>query len=479
MGRVGRRALGWVWPQTLSGRVVVILVTGVLAAQALTGTIWWDMRRGQLLDLPMRVVAARAADSLLLLTALAPGNRAEAARTLSSDHYQITVLSEAQARAEPDDGEPHRTANRILAAVISDRIGSRPTVRLLTAELRGDDGRDDSTYAVLTARQPVAFLSMLIPLGEGQWMKVDASEGEAGYRVSPMHALADYVLRIYVLRIAVVVVVALLAVRLAMRPLQRMARAADALGRDLHSPPLPVEGPREVRQAVLAFNIMQRRIAAGVEERTRFLAAVSHDLRSPITRMRLRVEMLDSPELREKFRADLQEMESMVTATLDVLRGVEGQGEQQRVDVNAMLEALVQDLHEAGHPLIPIQGRAQPCLAYAQSLRRCLQNLMENALRYGREARVQVEDASDAVRITVLDAGPGIPDQHLDQVTEPFYRVEGSRNAGSGGFGLGLSIADTVARAHGGSLTLRNRPEGGLAATVTLPRRCGAAPERC
>lgn len=160
----------------------------------------------------------------------------------------------------------------------------------------------------------------------------------------------------------------------------------------------------------------------------------------------------------------------MVTATLDVLRGAEGQGEQQRIDVNAMLEALVQDLHETGQPLIPVTGRARPCIGYAQSLRRCVQNLLENALRYGGDAQVLVEDALDRVRITVMDSGPGIPEPHLKQVTEPFYRVEGSRNAGSGGFGLGLSIADTVARAHGGSLTLRNRPEGGLAVMVELPR---------
>ncbi len=470
--RLGRA----LWPQTLTGRIVAILVAGMLAAQALTGTIWWDMRRGQLLEVPLRVVAARAADSLLLLSSLPPEARAAAARTLASADHGLALIDDGTADAlaaapVAPDAVPDAAARQIVADVLARRAGAPVPLRLLSVQLRGDGGDSAGTGALLTAREPEAQVHLLLGLGGGQWLQVQAREDESGYAVRPYSALADYVLRIYLLRIAVVVAVALLAVRIAMRPLARMARAADALGQDLHSPPLDTTGPREVRQAAQAFNAMQRRIADSVAERTRFLAAVSHDLRSPITRLRLRTEMLEPEALRARFRADLQEMESMVAATLDVLRGTEAPGPRQSVDMNALVSGLVQDLHESTGQTIAVHGAAQaPLAGYAQSLRRGLQNLLENALRYTGSAQVWIEDTPQALRITVRDDGPGIAAAHLPHVLEPFYRVEGSRNAASGGFGLGLSIADTVARAHGGRLELVNRAEGGLDARVELPR---------
>lgn len=477
------RVLGRLWPASLTGRVLLILIAGMLAAQALTGTIWWDLRRGQLLEVPLRVAAARAVDSLQLLASLPAEAREAAVHTLSADNYRLQLLDDTQARAQTEDGVDASSA-RLVADVMSQRVGSPVPVRLLRAELRGDDGEDDSTYALLTAHDPVTRVSLLLPLAANQWLRIDAREGESGYPVRPFDALADYVVRIYVLRILLVAAVALVAVRLAMRPLARMARAADAFGRDLASPPMATDGPTEVRQAALAFNAMQRRIAEGVAERTRFLAAVSHDLRSPITRLRLRAETLQPPEIRDKVRADLAEMEAMVAGTLDMLRGVEGQGERQPVDMNSLLRGLALDQEDAHGVEVPVSGSAsRPLPGYAQSLRRCFGNLLENAHRYARGARVVIEEDAQAdaqvqgkgqvLRITVRDDGPGIPPEHLAQVTEPFYRVDAARSAdaqGGGGVGLGLSIAETVARAHGGALRLVNRDGGGLDVIVELPR---------
>lgn len=472
-----RRALQRLWPQTLSGRIAAILVAGMLAAQALTGTIWWDMRQNQLLQVPLRLVAARAADALLLLSALPPEARADAARTLSTPAYALRLhATDPGLPVQPSElAAPE--ARQLLADVLAQRVGDPVTLRLLDLELRGDDGHDTGTRALLTAHAPQARIHLLLGLGNGQWLEMDALEGEAGQPVDPLSALADYVLRIYLLRIVLVVVVALIAVRIAMRPLQRMAKAADALGRDLQSPPLPLDGPREVRQAAQAFNAMQQRIAEGVAERTRFLAAVSHDLRTPITRLRLRTERVQPEALRDKFRHDLGEMETMVAATLDVLTGAHAQGERQPIDINALVQGVVQDLQEVhGGAEMTITGRAlAPLPGYARSLRRCLQNLLENAQRYAGTPRLLLEDGAQQLRITVRDDGPGIPPEALEQVLEPFYRLEHSRNAELGGLGLGLSIADTVARAHGGTLQLHNRPEGGLDAVLTLPRGPAAA----
>lgn len=463
------------WPQTLSGRVALILVAGMLAAQALTGTIWWESRRGQLLEVPLRLLGARAADSLMLLSCLPPEARAAAVGALSTQGYQLTLIDAARARPLMEDkaSDPADAADAmasdLLADVLARRVGAAVPFHLLALELHG------GAETLLTAHEPEAHVRMLLGLGNGQWLQVQAVEGEAGYPVRPYRALVDYVLRIYLLRIVVVVVVALLAVRLAMRPLARMASAADALGKDLQSPPLPLDGPREVRQAAQAFNAMQQRIADGVAERTRFFAAVSHDLRTPITRLRLRSEMLEPEALRDKFRRDLQEMEAMVTATLDMLTGADARGERQALDINALVQGVAQDLGEAHGVHIPITGRAlRPLDCYPHSLRRCLQNLLENALRYGRDAELHISDSDDLLRIAVLDRGPGIAQEQLAQVLEPFYRMEASRNAGSGGFGLGLSIADAVAKAHGGRIVLGNREGGGLEAVLELPRKTPA-----
>lgn len=460
------------WPQTLSGRIAAILIIGMLAAQALTGTIWWEMRQSQLLEVPLRLVAARAADTAVLLSATPREQRNDLLAQWNTRHYALQLLDDAP----PPGGEEKPSmaeAQALIAQVLQERLGRSVPVQVQQVGLRGEEHGDGSHSAnVLTSGKPEAYVRMALPLADGQWLVVDAQEGEIGYPVRPLHALADYVLRVYLLRSLVIVAFALVAVRLAMRPLQRMARAAEALGRDLQSPPLDTSGPREVQQAAQAFNAMQQQITEGVAERTRFLAAVSHDLRSPITRLRLRAEMLETEALRDKFRNDLQEMERMVSSTLDMLTGVDADGPRQPVDINALVQGMAQDIQESSGQVIAIHGRAgKPYLGYAHSLRRCLQNLMENALRYAHDVQVHIREDDGFLCISVRDRGPGIPPDQISRVLEPFYRLEHSRNADSGGVGLGLSIAQTVAHAHGGQLLLRNVPEGGFEVTLKLPQR--------
>jgi signal transduction histidine kinase len=270
--------------------------------------------------------------------------------------------------------------------------------------------------------------------------------------------------------LASVIVLTLLAVRWLTRPLAVLATAADALGRDMHRPPLPEEGPAEVRRAAAAFNTMQARLQVHLREREQMLAAVSHDLRTPITRLRLRTELIGDEALRVKFARDLAEMEAMTAAALDFLRGARVDEPVQPVDVLALLESLQADLEEAGHA-VQVQDQVMaPYLARPLALKRLLTNLIENAVKYGERAAVRVEDNAAQLRIIVADNGPGIAEAEIERVFEPFYRVEGSRSRATGGVGLGLSVARDIARAHGGELTLRNRAGGGLEAILTLPR---------
>ena len=225
-----------------------------------------------------------------------------------------------------------------------------------------------------------------------------------------------------------------------------------------------------MQRAATAFNGMQQRLSRMISERTRTLAAISHDLKTPITRMRLRTELLEDAALRDKFEHDLGEMEQMVTQALEFMRDASEREPVQRIDVTALLESLQADFHDA-HKEVTIEGSvAKPIPARPLALRRCVSNLVENALRYGGSALIRVDEDAGGINLRVLDSGPGIPAEDLAKVFEPFYRGEASRSRETGGYGLGLAIARNIARAHGGDLTLANRAEGGLEAVLRLPK---------
>ena len=267
-----------------------------------------------------------------------------------------------------------------------------------------------------------------------------------------------------------VIVLSLLAVRLATRPLAVMANAADGLGRDIHHPPLEETGPDEVRKAATAFNTMQRRLRRFIDDRSSILSSISHDLKTPITRLRLRTELLDDPGLRQKFDEDLNAMEQMVSSTLDFMRGTESKERPVEIDVAALLESICDDMRDMGWRVTLVPAEIIPYRGRPQILTRCLTNLIENAARYGSEAIVSARDAPGMLTIIVGDNGPGVPESELESLFKPFYRREESRNRETGGTGLGLGIARNIARAHGGDVVLRPRETGGLEAVVTLPR---------
>ncbi|WP_269533929.1 ATP-binding protein [Chitinimonas sp. BJYL2] len=258
------------------------------------------------------------------------------------------------------------------------------------------------------------------------------------------------------------------------RPIESLAQASAQLGDNLHSPPMPETGPQEMRLAARTLNHMQRQIIDQLAERTRFLAAVSHDLRTPLTRIKLRIEQLDNPELAQRLRDDVGEMSTMLDGTLDYLRGESREEAWQSLDLGALLQTLVDDAVEQGQQA-SLHGDAPIILAQPGTLRRGLQNLINNAVRYGGDAEVSLSVQGERLCIEVRDHGPGIPEADLERVLEPFVRLESSRNRTSGGTGLGLSIARDAALRHGGELRLRNAPDGGLIARLCLPLRQNAS----
>jgi signal transduction histidine kinase len=253
------------------------------------------------------------------------------------------------------------------------------------------------------------------------------------------------------------------------RPLAELAAAAEAVGRGGRSP-LRETGARELREATRAFNAMQERLHRYLDSRTRVLSAMSHDLRTPLTRLKLRAESLDDDSLRERFNSDLDEMQRMVTGALNLFRGMNHDEPLQAVDVDALVAELRAEQAELGVAVEVTGSAVAPVSARPTALKRCIGNLLSNAAKYGTKPAIAIEDGPNELVLRVLDDGPGIPPEMLEQVFEPFFRLESSRNADTGGVGLGLAIARDLAQAHGGSLTLRNRAPRGLEATLRLPR---------
>ena len=275
---------------------------------------------------------------------------------------------------------------------------------------------------------------------------------------------------ILAIRLGAVALTAWVAARWLSYPIKRMANAAEELGKNLNSPNIEeTSGPCEVRQASKVFNQMKTRINLQMEERNRFLAAVSHDLRTPLTRLKLKAEKMDQPELQSAIQEDINEMASIIDTTLDYLRGDERPETECMLDIGALVHSMVEDAEERGES-VAVSGSASPIKLQPLAIRRCVGNLIENALRYGGNASIVLGETESAVVITIQDSGPGIPDDQLESVFAPFYRLDTSRNRNHGGVGLGLSIARDMARKQGGDIALKNAQGGGLIATLSLPK---------
>jgi signal transduction histidine kinase len=267
---------------------------------------------------------------------------------------------------------------------------------------------------------------------------------------------------------AILSLIAIFVARSIARPMRRLAVAAEALGRGESVKPLPESGPDDIRQTAEAFNRMQERLERFVQDRTRMLAAISHDLRTPLTSLRLRAEFVTDHDVQEKMLKTIDEIQTMTEAALAFVREEATAEATRTVDLSALVESLCDDLAELGHTVTFIDGTAINYRCRPDALRRAIRNLIENAVRYGECARVSVLRTAKSIDIAVEDDGPGIPDEVMEQVFAPFYRLEDSRNRETGGVGLGLSIARAIARHHGGDVVLGNRAKG-LQATISLP----------
>ena len=439
------------FPSSLFARMALILLAGLLAAQLTTLWLQWRERANVVSVARGLNFADRIAETVLALEAQRPAQRPTALSALESADWRVTLIDTEQTAPNTPRGP--------MQAAIAARLGGEREMRT-TGGGGGRMMRGNSA----TPRHTMSMRVFDIQLRDGQWIRISVNP-EAETPALPGDLIAQLLLTLLI-----VIAVVMLAVRQATKPLQQLAQAADKLGRDLDAAPLAEGGPAETRQAAQAFNRMQARIKHLIDERARALAAVSHDLRTPLTRLRLRAELVDNEQLREQMAADLDSMAAMLDATLDYLRGLQDSEAARPIDINALLQSLTDDAEVLGKT-ISVEGVAQaPFTGRLSALRRALQNLIDNAIKYGHSAQMRVEDDATSLRIVVEDAGPGVAATELERVTEPYYRPDTSRNHETGGVGLGLSIVKDIALIHGGELLLSNRPQGGLCATLVLPR---------
>lgn len=434
-------------PRTLFGRLALSLVILLSVAQLLSAAAhFYDYKRFMLREVTQNS-AQQIAGVARLLNTTAPSERPRAIRSLDSRALQIQ-LGDGGATASDAPNDVDNTAT--LMQLLRRTLGTDYRINVTLMHRSPESAQAAYRVVVrLSDGQPVQFLYRLpADLFAWRWRLVVS-------------------LSLLLLSTAFV---AWLSVRWLIRPLALLAHAADDLGKDIARPPLAESGPEEIATAARAFNRMQRRLARFIGDRARVLAAVSHDLKTPITRLRLRAAMLDDETLQQKMQSDLDEMSAMINDTLEFLRGMEAGESMQRLDIVALIESVQNDAEDMGRhftfdaePVPPFRGRPL-------ALKRCIGNLVQNALSYGEQVAVSLHDSPEALQIVVEDRGPGIPEALQAQVFEPFFRIEGSRNRSTGGTGLGLAIARNIARGHGGDIVLANRTEGGLRVTVTLPR---------
>jgi signal transduction histidine kinase len=464
-------------PRSLFGRLVLILLGGLAAAQLATVLLNLSERDQLLYRAGGMQTAQRIADVSKLLDSVSPEERRRIVAVFDAPPLAISLDRPAMAAAESPPGADFRLA--MFKTVLRYALGEGLRVQAVRAarapkgyarpERPGPPHMPMMQGSVPGLGLPLmheggAFFEVQVALRDGTLVSFDSL-------VSPETAETPlrFALTLLVL-LGTVVALSLVAVRWVTGPLSALATAAERLGEDIHRPPLPETGPLEARRAARALNTMQQRLQRFIADRTRILTAMSHDLKTPITRLRLRSEMLEDDALRAKFSKDLEDMESMVVQTLDFMRDASAAEPVQRVDLTALLESLQSDYQDTGHA-VEIEGRvAQPINGRPLALRRCLTNLVDNAIRYGKRATIRIEDAAGQVTIHVLDEGPGMSMEEFERAFEPFYRGESSRNRATGGTGLGLGIARNIARAHGGDLELSNRPQGGLEAILRLPQ---------
>ena len=444
-----------VWPRTLVVQLIAVTAAAVVVSN-LAVAYWFEKINEAQNEASLNErVLDRATTVLTTLRAIPSQSRPVVMKTLSSRVWQFTEIPPPK-KAAPMSDEEDRLALRLIAvlptaaqrAPVNVQLHENPsTIPKAQLPVGSDPHEEAVRIEVPLDRQ--TFLSIVnIPLPVN-W---------------PIEIVVATLLAILLASGA-----AALMARRVVRPLSELTAAASLVARGGNAPPVEEKGPDDVRNAAIAFNHMTQKVSKTLDSQRHLLSAVGHDLRTPITAMRINLEFIEDDELRDRLLANLEELQALTEQVLSAARGAGGETKR-NVDLSALVESLVADLDDMGEPVTWQNHNPAPVSCRPNEIRRAVRNLVENAVAYGSRADVQITDSGAGYEIVVEDEGPGIPEDERLRVFEPFVRLESSRNTATGGTGLGLTLAKAIAEGHGGGVVLENRASGGLRARMILPR---------
>jgi signal transduction histidine kinase len=456
------------FPRSLFGQTLLILLVGLVASHAVGSWIFTADREQAVRAVGGFATAQRIANLTRLVQDTPLEARQRIVTSLSDQTFRVT-LSAQPAAAQFDDDDT--VAAQAIREFLVDQLALDPTRQpRVSASARGGPpfgpwhgmGHGPMMHG-FGGFAGFRDLRVSVPLADGSWLSFATALPAGGPAFSAQFLLSMAIMGLIILAVSA------WAVRRVTAPLASLATAAERLGHDVNAAPLVETGTDETRQAARAFNDMQARLRGLIDNRTRLLAAISHDLRTPLTLLRLRAEAVENVPERDKMLTTIAEMDAMIGATLMFARDQNADEAKRPTDLPSLLQSVVNDMRDAGYA---VQMReAEPIVYECQpaALKRAVRNLLDNAVKYGKSGTLEVRRLSKTIEINIDDEGPGVPQQELVRVLEPFYRLEQSRSHETGGVGLGLAIAQSIVQSHGGTLRLTNGPAGGLRATIVLP----------
>jgi signal transduction histidine kinase len=450
-------------PRSLIAQTIIVLMVGLTASHLLSMVVYSGDRISALTRQGDRATAMRVADAANLILRTPAADRTDLVARFAGLSLNAT-LHEAAPFAAPE------APNAETEAVRGDIAARLPPAAAADVQVMLQAQQDHATMTVVHHLRDALYgepermiVRAALPLPGGGWLQLVAPPPEEGADHSALASMAAMV--------AAIVVAAVWVVRRMTAPLKTLADAARRMARDVNAPDLPETGPAEVREAIAAFNTMRNEVRRLLDNRTLMLAAISHDLRTPITLLRLRVEAFAPGDDRDRMLGSLADMERMIASTLGFARQDAADEPHAVLDLAALLDAMAADMQDVGLDVAYAGPQGHVRLACRpQALKRAIANIVDNAVNYGGRAEIDLKVAADTLRLTVADYGPGLPPDELEKVFQPFYRCEASRSRSTGGSGLGLSIARDIVAAHGGTIALANRAGGGLVVTIALPR---------
>jgi signal transduction histidine kinase len=462
------------WRRSLAARFLLLVLLALALSHCMTFMISWG-ERGQALHAVAKGEFVSRTSSLALLLETTPHSLRPDILDVSGTAYTrfwtsrdgpgdpLAWQKEAFAQlAKPLPGIVDKFTAHMNGRASTGVETADPSVPPRMLNLSGNGGPFSRPAKFLYMDSAPNGMGLSVRLGDGTWLNAAYAKPMPNSFWSSQSAIS------LALTATILSTMAIFGARAIARPLRRLANAAELFGRGEAVPRLPESGPDDIRQTAEAFNRMQERLQRFVDDRTRMLAAISHDLRTPLTSLRLRAEFVQDVDLQDKMLKTIEEIQAMTEAALAYAREDAAVEATRTVDLSALVESLCDDLADLGQNVSVRDGPKVLYRCRPDALRRAIRNLVENAVRYGERATVGVVRTTDSLDIIVDDAGPGIPPANMEQVFAPFFRLEQSRNRETGGVGLGLSIARAIARHHGGDIGLENRPTG-LRAIIRLP----------